>query len=701
MLAIFKKEFRSLFNNVIGYIFVGVILAFFGLYFFAYNLVNGYPSIAYALSGITFIFLIAVPILTMRVFADERKSKTDQLILTSPVSVGQIVFGKFLALVAVFTIDVAIMCLTPLILSRFGQVPMKETYITLLGFWIYGVACLAIGEFVSSLTDNIIISAVLTFVFLFIGYMMSSITSLISETGNIVTKILNCYDLYTPLGTFYSGQLNLTSLVYFVSVCGMFLFFTTQSIQKRRYSVSKNTFSMSAFSFITIIAVFAIVVVLNIIMTKLPKKYSSFDVTSDKIYSITDETVDYVGTLEDDINIYVLNSKDNADENIDTTLSKIDDASKHITVKYINPTLNPNFASKYTSEKLSTNSLIVESNKRAKAIPYANLYEQQMDYNTYSYQTTGYDCEGQVISAIEYVLNDDMPVIYELTGHGEMSMAGGFLDVITKQNVTTQSLNLLSADAVPADAEALIINGPTDDINADDTQKIMEYLNNGGKLFVTLSADANKALPNYYSILEKYGINVLDGIVADTDRSHYSQTPLYTLPSIQYSDVIVSLQGDAQVFYPYTMAFDYDAEGDYTVTPILMTSESAVLKKDLSTATTYSKEEGDEEGQYTVALSVVTDNGGSLIAFGSEYAFEDSADEVVSGRNSKMFSDVLKYMVDSDIESSLVIPVKKLVNDNLSVPQSAVLMYGLLLTIIIPLALIIYGIVFFMKRRKQ
>ena len=172
MLAIFKREFRSYFQSVIGWLFIAATLSIFGLYFYVYNLVYGNPSIANTLSAATFIFLISVPVLTMRIIAEERKNRTDQMILTAPVSVGKVVAAKFLAMGAVFSISVAVIAATPLILSGFGTVALGENYISLLGFWLYGLSCIAVGMFLSSLTESQVIAAVLTFVALFLGYMM-------------------------------------------------------------------------------------------------------------------------------------------------------------------------------------------------------------------------------------------------------------------------------------------------------------------------------------------------------------------------------------------------------------------------------------------------------------------------------------------------------------------------------------------------
>lgn len=221
MKAIWKRELTSLFHNVIAWLFLGVTLFLFGLYFFVYNLSYGYPYIAYSLSAISFIFLITVPVLTMRVLAEERRARTDQLLLTSPVSVGKIVFGKFLALATIYTISVLVICIAPVVLLLFGEIPVLETYVAIFGFWLYGLACIAIGEFVSSLTESQVISAVITFALLFGGYMMQSITGLISSSGNLLTRILGCYDLLSPLEDLMSGSFSLTAVVYYLSLIGL------------------------------------------------------------------------------------------------------------------------------------------------------------------------------------------------------------------------------------------------------------------------------------------------------------------------------------------------------------------------------------------------------------------------------------------------------------------------------------------------
>ena len=172
MLAIYKRELKSYLTSMVGYLFMFFVLLIAGIYFSAYQLTAAYPKFEYTLNAMTFVFLIAVPILTMRVLAEERKQKTDQLLLTSPVSVFGIVMGKYLALVTIYAIPVAVLATYPLLMSKFGTVAFGSAYTALLGFFLLGCANIAIGVFFSAITESQVIAAVLTFVFLFAFYMI-------------------------------------------------------------------------------------------------------------------------------------------------------------------------------------------------------------------------------------------------------------------------------------------------------------------------------------------------------------------------------------------------------------------------------------------------------------------------------------------------------------------------------------------------
>ena len=708
MWAIFKREFKSYFQNVVGWLFVAALLAVYGLYYYVYNLKNGYPYISYDLKGIAFIMMIAVPILTMRSLSDERKSKTDQLMLTAPVSVGKIVAGKYLAMAAVFTVDIIIFAISPLVLSIFGTVALGESYVALLGFWLYGCACIAVGLFISSISESVIISAILTFAALFISYMMQSITGLISSSGNLLTKVLDCFDLYTPFEGYMSGCLDVTSSVYYITVVLLLCFLTTQSIQKRRWAFSRKKIGTGVFSAGLIVVVCVLTVIVNLIVAALPATYTSLDFSYTQLFALTDDTKDYLQKLDSDITIYVLNSEKSKDAKIDETLERYQGLSSHIKVEYVDPSTSPNFYQDYTDSAPTTNSLIVVSDSRSKVIDYNDIYdyETSMDYSTYQYtQTiTGYDAEGQITSAIEYVTMDadTLPVVYQITGHNETTLGSNFTDVISKANANLQSLELFNEEKVPDDASAIIINSPTVDFNEADAQKVIDYLNGGGKAVIIGCYAYNDDLPNFNKILETYNVSFKTGVVAENDGTKYYQNPLYVLPTVKATDY-TSDATDGYVFLAGTCAIEYPDNTDtVTYTQMLTTSDSSVLKKDWKNITTSKAEDGDENGPFTTGLAINdSDTGASVIVFGTPYVVDDSYDNAVSGNNADMFKDVITSMTGNVELASSVIPEKDYTLSNITINTLSAVVVGLIVMIAIPIVLLIIGIVVWAVRRKK
>lgn len=708
MLAIFKREFKSYFQNVIGWLFVAALLAVYGLYFYVYNLKNGYPYISYDLNGIGFIMMIAVPILTMRSLSDEKKTKTDQLMLTSPVSVGKIVAGKYFAMAAVYTIDIALFALSPLVLSIYGKVALSEAYVALFGYWLYGLSCIAVGLFISSISESVIISAIFTFTALFLSYMMQSITGLISSSGNLLTKVLNCFDLYTAFENFVSGCFSVTSAAYYVTVILLLCFLTTQSIQKRRWAFSKKMIGTGAFSAGMIVVMCAICVVVNLVVTALPAKYTSIDCSATRLYSLTNDTKDRVSKLDEDITIYVLNSKKSKDAKIDETINRYKDLSSHIKVKYVDPVTSPKFYQDYTDTTPTTNSLIIESKNRSKVIDYNDIYEYDSSSYYYGYQSqssiTGYDAEGQITSAIEYVTMDadELPVIYQITGHNETEIGSNFQSVVSKANANLKSLELFNEEKVPEDATAIIINSPTVDFNEEDAQKVIDYLNGGGKALIVGCYAYNDELANFNKILSAYNVSFKTGVVAENDSSKYYQNPLYLLPTVETTDY-TSDATDGYVFLAGSCAISYPEDtDDVTYTKLLSTSDSAVLKKDWKNITTSKAEDADENGPFTTGLAVNdSSTGASIVVFGTPYVVDDSYDNAVSGNNADMFKDVITSMTGNVELASSVIPVKDYTLSNITINTLQAVVTGLIIMIAVPILLIIIGIVVWVMRRKK
>ncbi|MCR5640008.1 MAG: Gldg family protein [Lachnospiraceae bacterium] len=713
MLAICKRELRGLFTSVTGWIFVGVNMAFYGLYFLLNQLIQGYGNIAFTLEQLPFIIIVTAPILSMRIFSEERKNKTDQLILTAPVSTLQIVLGKFLALAACFGICVVLMGISPLLLSFFGEVTYSNSYVALLGFSLYGLTCLAIGMVVSSLTENQIIAAVSSFVLLFIGYVMTNLTQMISSTGNLLTKVLNCYDIYTPMRDFMGGNLNLVHVVYYLSLIVLCIFLTYEGIQKRRWNVSSKKISFSVFSGVTFVLGLVVIVLLNVGVRAIPSTYTALDFTKQGLYSLTDTTKDYLKNVDEDVTIYYYNTKASADETIVKLLTNYKTANSHIAVKYVNPESNPDFGAKYEASDLAVDSVIVEGPYAYKVINYMDLYEGNMDYYTGNYSASGFDGEGQITSAISYVLTKERPVIYALSGHNETPISGNFSEALEKANMELKNLNFLTEDAVPEDAQLLIIHAPQMDFSADDVKKLQAYLDAGGQMMVTVDFKALDSIHNFLEVLSGYGITVTEGLVAEDDTQAYYQSQYYLLPQVSSEEVNGELAGALKVFFPYSVAFSYGEQEGVTYTPLMQSSDVSYVKTFASVdeaiasvneqagLNAITKEAGDAEGPFTVGLNVTAESGCNIYLYGSPYAFTDEADSIVSGRNAQLFSQLLVTVTDTDTSENIVVGVKNYDAPTLTVSTYARRMYALLWIGLIPIGSIILGIIIWAMRRRR
>ena len=287
MTAVYRKELRSYLTSMIGYVFIAFMLAAIGIYFAFQNLNIGSPRFELVLDNVQFVFLVFVPILTMRVLADEKKQRTDQMLLTLPLSVWDIVLGKFLAVVTLYAVPMVIICFYPLLLSSFGPVNMPAAYFAILSFFLLGCADIAIGVFLSSVTENSVIAAVMTFGVLLACYLMNTIATMVSYTATAsflaftvvillfvaivyhmlksttVTcvagvvlegilcavfvlkkpllegafqKLLSVFYLNGRLANFFDGMLDIVGIVYFLSIIAVFLVLTEQTIVKRRWS---------------------------------------------------------------------------------------------------------------------------------------------------------------------------------------------------------------------------------------------------------------------------------------------------------------------------------------------------------------------------------------------------------------------------------------------------------------------------------
>ena len=471
-------------------------------------------------------------------------------------------------------------------------------------------------------------------------------------------------------------------------------------------TISKKHIKNGSYTMVMSVIFIAVVIVINMIVSTIPSKYSEIDISSQKLYSIGDETKEMLKDLEKDVTIYQIAQSGSEDENIANLLKKYEDESKHIKVEQKDPVVNPKFVSQYTSDDLSANSLIVVCGDRNKVIDYNNMYETSIDYQTYSSQTTGFDGEGQITSAIGYVTSENLPVLYTVEGHGEKDMDSSVKEDIEKANMDIKSLNLLTEGSVPDDADCLFIDSPSTDFSSDEKDAIIEYLENGGKAMI-FSDYTTEDMPNFDAILENYGVQRVDGVVFEGDNQHYAmQMPYYLVPTINSTDASSeTASAGYYVLAPYAQGIKKldDVRDTVTIESILTTSDQAYSKTDLNSST-IEKEDGDVEGPFDLGVSITesldNDKETQIVYYSTSNLMDSQTNQMVSGGNEKLIMESLKWMTDTEESASVSIPSKSLEVSYLTITDYDAAFWKICTIALIPGLFLVIGFVVWIKRRK-
>ena len=287
MIAVCKHELRGYFHSLTAYVFGAFLLAVVGVGAMLYNLQAAVSNFEYVLSFSSLVFVVIVPILTMRVLAEERRQRTDQLLYSLPITTTQVVLGQYLALLAVYLIPLAVICVYPLIFAQFGEVYLPTSYGSIFAFFVMGAALMAVGVFLSSLTENQGFAAGITIAVILFNYYSVSLSEYISSTAfgslialdvlvillgfliryltrneglaygvalalvlalaaaflvdssmfeGLLPAVMEQLSLFERFNTFVNGVFDVTAIVYYLSVIGFFLLLSVQSMEKRRYN---------------------------------------------------------------------------------------------------------------------------------------------------------------------------------------------------------------------------------------------------------------------------------------------------------------------------------------------------------------------------------------------------------------------------------------------------------------------------------
>ena len=468
--------------------------------------------------------------------------------------------------------------------------------------------------------------------------------------------------------------------------------------QKKPAVSSVQALKGGSYSLAVTAVVLAIVVVVNVFASLLPTSLTKYDISSSKLYSITSNTKAVVNNLQQDVTIYWIVQADQEDSVIENLLGKYDSLSSHIDVVKKNPDVFPTFAEQYTDESVPNNSLIVESGERSRYISYNDIYLVDADMYSYSY-TTSFDGEGAITSAIDYVVTEDLPQLYVLEGHGEGELPATFADSIEKENIEVNSLSLLNVDEIPEDADCIAIYAPQSDISEEEAQMLMDYADNGGKLLVMAGPVKETTLDNLNSVLSHYGIDVTEGIVIESDRSHYAfGYPYVLMPDMASSDITDSLiEARYYPIFPIAQGLDISASSE-DATELLSTSAFSFSKVAGYELDTYEMEEGDIEGPFTVGVSIATEGSGQIVWFAASDFLSDMYNAYSSGANVDLAMNALSSLIGE--REAIAIRSKSLNYNYLTISASTSSTLKMLMIGVFPLTYLCIGIFITISRRR-
>ena len=746
MTAIYKRELKSYFQSMTGYVLIAFLVIFTGIYFMAYNLNSGYPYFSYVLMNINYVLIIIIPMLTMRSFAEERKNKTDQLLLAAPVKLFDIVMGKYLAMVTVFAVPCLIFCIFPIIIKSFGTAYLKVDYLSILMFFLLGCVYLAIGMFLSSLTESQIIAAVITFGVLLLIYLWGGLIDFLPTSatsgmiGIVVFVTIAALIIYRMTGNWmiagiieaigvvavvivsfvksslfenilvnimkklyladvfdnvaYNKLFDVSGLILYLSVAGVFIFLN-------------GTYSVGL-----AVIVIAIAIVINLVAGQLPEKVRNIDISSNNLYDISSVSTKMLKKLDKKVDLKVIAEQDSVDTRIKTFVKKYAALSGKVKVEWVDSVLHPSVLQKYNTDG---NVIVVSCDATGKSTTISFSDIIQSDY--YSYYTTGsasessFDGEGQLTSAINYVTSEETSKIYRTSGHGEATFSSSVSDLLTKNNLETEEINLSMNPEIPDDCDLLFLYAPTSDITDDEKTIIEKYLSDGGKVYLILG-DTTSDTPNLDGIMSDYGLKKVSGYIADTQRCY--QGNYYAIfPQLSLSGDLGSGISNQMVLLLNSPGMEKtDTDNDnLTVTPFMQTSDSgyAVTENDqiqgqyiLGAVSTNaisadsSDSDSEDEDDKSDATDTDTKTARLTVLASASMISSDITDQLTTLDNLTLF--VNSVTENFDNVNNVAIEAKSLSTET-NTPMHAGA-FSILVIFIIPLAILILGFVIWMRRRK-
>lgn len=469
-----------------------------------------------------------------------------------------------------------------------------------------------------------------------------------------------------------------------------------------RSAASKN----GSYSVGMIALVICMVVVINLIAGQLPENVKSIDISDNNIYGVSKTSKKILKKLDDKVTFTVYAEKDSTDTRIKSFIKKYTALSDKITVKWVDPVLHPAALTKANVEK---NTIVVSSKATGKTKDIS--FDDILVSDSYSYYTTGssseseFDGEGQFTSAINYVTSGETEKLYYTTGHGEAAFSDSVTKLFDKNSMSTEEINLMMKGEIPDDCDLLFLNAPTTDLSDDEKTLLLNYLKDGGKVFIVLG-ESEDATPNLDEVLKEYGMQKTDGYIADMQRS-YQGNYYYIFPEI-------TATGDLAKGLESEMVLMINAHGLTTTDPARDTISTTAFMQTSDNAYSVT-EDKQEQGTYNLGV-VATESASSDDSDSSDSSSSNkdaktsrltviSSESMIDSQITDAYStlenlDLFMNAVTANFDNTKNVAIKA---KSLQVSNNTMQHAGLIsiLTIFgIPLVILIYGFMCWWKRRK-
>lgn len=468
-------------------------------------------------------------------------------------------------------------------------------------------------------------------------------------------------------------------------------------------SANGKVFRSGVYSTAILAAAIVLAVLLNLLVGALPKKYTEFDLSEAKMYTLGDSSKKLVQSLDQDVTVYYLCETGSEDAILTKLLDHYADESSHFRWEQKDPAIYPTFAAQYGASDVSTGSLIVVSGENNVVLDAADLYE----YDYSDYYTTGsanvtFGGEKQITSAIYKLTAAEETYAYYTTNHGEQALTSSLTEALEAQNTTAQPLDLLTS-TIPDDCDLLIINDPTSDFASDglvdEISQLQTYLENGGR--VLLTTNGYDETPNLDAVMAQFGLAREAGLVVEGDSSHALYGYPYSLfPDYGTTDESTALDGvnrSTHVMLSVTQGITITETDGVTAESLLNTSEDAYSKLNFDTSSTTDKENGDTDGPFSLAVWARNETtGAEVIWIGCPNMDNEQLYQSIPG-NLTFQQGCAASMVGQDI----LIDTKALEASPITISASTATTLGLVFVFVLPAAVLIAGAVVVLLRRRK